>query len=118
MTSTAIDPQTFRQVLGQFPTGVVIITAVCRDGTPTGMSIGSFASVSLDPPLVAFFPMRTSRTWSEIEATRRFCVNVLGADQERLCRAFARPGADKFDGVEWRPAASGSPIIEQSLAWI
>ena len=108
----------FRQVMGQFPTGVVIVTATGQDGRPVGMSVGSFTSVSLDPPLVAFFPAVTSRTWPEISVAAKFCVNVLASDQQHLSRAFSRSGGDKFEGVEWRRGETGSPIIAQSLAWI
>jgi flavin reductase (DIM6/NTAB) family NADH-FMN oxidoreductase RutF len=113
-----IDGLSFRRVLGHFPTGVVIVAAIEADGEPIGMSVGSFTSVSLDPPLVAFLPARTSTSWPRIAATGRFCVSVLSRDQEELCRAFAVSGADKFREVAWRPAPSGAPIIEGSLAWI
>jgi 3-hydroxy-9,10-secoandrosta-1,3,5(10)-triene-9,17-dione monooxygenase reductase component len=107
----------FRRVLGHFPTGVVIVTAV-HDGRPAGMSIGSFTSVSLDPPLVAILPAKTSTSWPAIEAAGAFCVNILNARQEALCRAFATSGADKFAGVTWRTAPSGSPVLAGALAWL
>jgi flavin reductase (DIM6/NTAB) family NADH-FMN oxidoreductase RutF/DNA-binding IclR family transcriptional regulator len=117
-TLSTIDPQKFRRIMGHFPTGVVIVTAPGPDGKPTGMSVGSFTSVSLDPPLVAFFPAASSSTWPKMAPAGCFCVNILASDQEHLCRAFARKGADKFLGVEWRGAGSSAPIIEASLAWI
>lgn len=112
------DPSWFRQVLGQYPTGVCAVTAIEPDGTPTGFVVGSFTSVSLDPPLVAFFPDRASTSWPKIEAAGKFCVNIIGADQEQLCRQFAAKGADRFEGVGWRPAATGSPVLEGVVAWI
>jgi flavin reductase (DIM6/NTAB) family NADH-FMN oxidoreductase RutF len=118
MTPTKIDPSKFRRVMGQFPTGVVIVTAPGVDGRPAGMSVGSFTSVSLDPPLVAFFPATSSTTWPKMAPAGCFCVNILGFEQEQLCRAFAASGADKFLGVSWRETGSGAPIIETSLAWI
>lgn len=108
----------FRHVLGHFPTGVVAITATEPDGSPTGMTIGSFTSVSLDPPLVAFLPSKTSSTFPKIRDAGAFCVNVLSADQEDICRRFASHGAAKFDGTSWRPGPSGSPIIDGVVAWI
>ncbi|WP_207841635.1 flavin reductase [Williamsia soli] len=108
----------FRQVLGQYPTGVVVVTAVIPDGQPIALTIGSFSSVSLEPPLVAFYPSIGSSTWPKIQAHGRFCINVLGAGQEALCRAFASKASDKFDGVTWRPSPGGSPIIEGAVAWI
>lgn len=117
--STSFDNATFRRVLGHYPTGVCVVTAVEADGTPTGMVVGSFTSVSLDPPLVAFFPDRNSSSWPRIAKVGKFCVNVLSADQEALCRQFSARGAnDKFAGVSHRFSANGSPILDNVVAWI
>ena len=113
-----LDPQCFRRVLGQYPTGVSVVTAKDETGTPVGMAVGSFNSVSLDPPLIAFFPKRESSTWQRIERASSFCVNILSADQEHLCRRFAAPALDRFAGIGSREAASGSPIINGVVAWI
>ena len=115
-----IDPSLFRQVLGHFPTGVTVITATKADGTPVGFTIGSFTSVSLDPPLVGFLPMTNSDRWKAIEATGSFCVNVLGHEQAELCWQFAKSSVvDPFEGVEWLPSPiTGSPIITGAIAWI
>jgi flavin reductase (DIM6/NTAB) family NADH-FMN oxidoreductase RutF len=110
--------QQFRQVLGQYPTGVVVVTAVIPGAPPAALTIGSFSSVSLDPPLVAFYPGKNSSTWPKIQAQARFCINVLSADQEALCRAFGTKGADKFAGVAFHAAPSGAPIIDGAVAWI
>ncbi|MFH8838702.1 flavin reductase family protein [Streptomyces sp. NPDC017868] len=113
-----VDPGEFRRVLGHFASGVTIMTALDADG-PTGFACQSFASLSLDPPLVAFMVARTSTTWPRIAAAGTFCVNVLGADQGALCRSFAVSGADKFTGVDWSPApATGSPRLAGAPAWI
>lgn len=113
------DSATYRQVLGHFPTGVAAITAITTDGRPTGMAVGSFTSVSLDPPLVAFLPDKSSSTFPLIRESGSFCVNFLTRDQEWMCRTFATKGADKFAGVTWQPAEStGSPIIDDTLGWI
>ncbi|KXF55774.1 hypothetical protein AXA44_36690 [Rhodococcus sp. SC4] len=117
-TASDIDQQNFRRVLGAFPTGVTVITAIADDGTPAGMAVGSFTSVSLNPPLVAFLPAKTSSSFPRIAAAKSYCVNVLGADQETLCRTFAVKGGDKFAGVSWHPAPSGAPIIDGAVAWI
>lgn len=116
-TQPAPDAAKFRQVLGHFPTGVTVITAVGESGA-VGLAVGSFASVSLDPPLVAFFVARTSSSWPQIEAAGSFCVNVLGADQEDVCRRFASKSDDKFAGLGWHPAGSGAPLLDGVLAWI
>ncbi|GGU92932.1 monooxygenase [Streptomyces litmocidini] len=113
-----VDPAEFRRVLGHFASGVTIVTALDADG-PTGFACQSFASLSLDPPLVAFMVARTSTTWPRIAAAGTFCVNVLGAGQDELCRSFAVSGADKFAGVAWDPApATGSPRLAGAPAWI
>jgi flavin reductase (DIM6/NTAB) family NADH-FMN oxidoreductase RutF/DNA-binding IclR family transcriptional regulator len=112
------DPSWFRQVLGQYPTGVCAVTAIEPDESPTGFVVGSFTSVSLDPPLIAFFPDKASTSWPKIEVAGRFCVNIIGADQEQLCRQFAAKGNDRFEGVRWRPASTGSPVLEGVVAWI
>lgn len=111
------DSAKFRQVLGHFATGVTVVTAM-SDGEPVGLAVGSFSSVSLDPPLVAFFPDRTSSSWPKIRAAGSFCVNVLGEGQEDVCRRFASKGDDKFSGLGWQPAASGSPLLDGVVAWI
>ncbi|MFB7360945.1 flavin reductase family protein [Streptomyces hydrogenans] len=113
-----VDPAEFRRVLGHFASGVTLVTTVDEAG-PTGFACQSFASLSLDPPLVAFMVARTSTTWPRIAAAGTFCVNILGADQGPLCRAFAVSGADKFAGVEWTPApVTGTPRLTGTPAWI
>jgi flavin reductase (DIM6/NTAB) family NADH-FMN oxidoreductase RutF len=111
------DSAKYRQVLGHFPTGVTVITAA-PDGTPVGMAVGSFASVSLDPPLVAFFAGQGSSSWPRIQTAGSFCVNILADDQEAVSRRFASKEEDKFAGLGWSPAGSGSPLLEGVLAWI
>jgi flavin reductase (DIM6/NTAB) family NADH-FMN oxidoreductase RutF len=111
------DGARFRQVLGHFPTGVTVITADPDTG-PVGLAIGSFSSVSLDPPLVGFFPDKGSSSWPRIEAAGSFCVNILGEDQEDVCRRFAMKGDDKFAGLGWRAAGSGAPLLDGVVAWI
>ena len=114
-----IDGAKFRQVLGHFPTGVTVITADPVGHQPVGLTIGSFTSVSMDPPLVGFLPQKTSTAWPFVRDAGAFCVNVLAHGQDELCWRFAKPGEDKFDGVSWRPAPeTASPILEGVLAWI
>ena len=111
----------FRRVLGNFATGVTVVTAPAADGeaSPAGFACQSFSSLSLDPPLIAFMVGRTSTTWPRIARAGVFCVNVLAAHQGELCRGFAVSGGDKFAGVAHDPApVSGSPRLEGALAWI
>jgi flavin reductase (DIM6/NTAB) family NADH-FMN oxidoreductase RutF/DNA-binding IclR family transcriptional regulator len=117
MTS-AFDPTKFRTVLGHFPTGVAVVTGIDAEGNPAGMAVGSFSSVSLDPPLVAFMPDKSSSSWPKFRESGSFCVNILGAEQESICRAFAMRGGDKFAELSWRPAGSGAPVLDGVLAWI
>ncbi|MFE4637157.1 flavin reductase family protein [Streptomyces sp. NPDC056773] len=116
-----VSPAEFRAVLGNFASGVTIITSPPGEGEdgPAGFACQSFASLSLDPPLVTFMVARTSTTWPRIARTGVFCVNILGAEQGELCRAFAVSGADKFAGVAHTPApATGSPQLDAVPAWI
>lgn len=116
----SFDPDHFRNVMGHFPTGVTVVSGIDADGAPHGFTIGSFTSVSLDPPMVGFLPQIGSDTWEAIAPSRSFCVNVLSGEQSDLCWKFARSAADstRFDGVDWHAAPSGSPIIDRAVAWI
>ena len=119
MASNAeIEGSAFRAVLGRFATGVTAVTATHK-GEPVGMAIGSFTSVSLDPPLVGFFPSKDSVTWADIRESGAFCVNVMAQDQLAVCGVMASRQEDKFVDVAWRSSAvTGSPIIEGSVAFI
>lgn len=117
-TSHPFDPALFRETLGHYPTGVVVVTAIDETGAPVGMVVGSFTSVSLDPPLVAYLPTRTSGSYARLRTSRHFCVNILAADQQELCGRFASRAEDKFDGVDWEPAAQGSPMLSGAVGWI
>ncbi|MET8285718.1 flavin reductase family protein [Streptomyces sp. NPDC048448] len=117
-----VDHGEFRRVLGNFATGVTVITAPQAPGEaagPAGFACQSFSSLSLDPPLVCFMVGRTSTTWPRIARAGVFCVNVLGAHQGDLCRGFAVSGADKFAGVRYDAApVSGAPRLAGTAAWI
>ena len=112
-----VDPEVLREVLGHFASGVTVVTALTADG-PAGFTCQSFSSLSLDPPLVAFAPARTSRTWPALREIGRFCVNVLAEGQDDVSQNFARSGGDKFTGVRWSPSAHGSPVLDDVVAWI
>ncbi|NIH79547.1 3-hydroxy-9,10-secoandrosta-1,3,5(10)-triene-9,17-dione monooxygenase reductase subunit [Amycolatopsis viridis] len=117
MIEAAIEPARFRQVLGHFATGVTVVTTM--DGAePAGFACQSFAALSLDPPLVLFCPGRASRTWPVIERSGRFAVNVLAEGQHHVSQVFGARGADKFAGVGWRTAPSGSPVLQDALTWV
>ena len=107
----------FRQLLGHFATGVVVVTAI-DDGRPVGLTCNSFTSVSLEPPLVSFCPSKSSATWRSMREHGTFCLNVLSEHQESLSRQFAQRGDDRFATVAWAPASSGAPALAEALAWI
>jgi 3-hydroxy-9,10-secoandrosta-1,3,5(10)-triene-9,17-dione monooxygenase reductase component len=111
------DAATYRTVLGHFATGVVIITAI--DGNePVGMAANSFTSVSLDPPLVLFCAAKASSTWPRIETSGKWAANILDEDGEEVCRLFAQKGADRFARIAYTPGRTGSPILEDALAFV
>jgi flavin reductase (DIM6/NTAB) family NADH-FMN oxidoreductase RutF len=113
------DARDFRNVLGHFPTGVTIVTGLHGD-EPVGFTIGSFTSVSLEPPMVGFLPQTNSVTWEAMSQRGSFCVNVLSRDQADLCWKFAKSDNDdeRFTDVVWHPAPTGAPIIDRAVAWI
>jgi 3-hydroxy-9,10-secoandrosta-1,3,5(10)-triene-9,17-dione monooxygenase reductase component len=104
--------------MGHYPTGVSVVAAREVGGRPVGMAVGSFQSVSLDPPLVCFMPGKSSTSWPLIERTGRFCVNVLSVDQNDLCRRFSIPGQNKFEGLDYASTALGSPLLAGVAAWV
>lgn len=107
----------FRTVLGHLPTGVTVITGIAGSA-PLGLTVGTFGSLSLEPPLVLFCPARASSTWPLLEPTGRFCANVLAADQGDLGDRFSRRGGAKFAGLAWDPAPSGCPVLDRAIAWV
>jgi flavin reductase (DIM6/NTAB) family NADH-FMN oxidoreductase RutF len=111
-----VTPDKLRDVMRHVPTGVMVVAAMTPDG-PAGLAVGSFVSVSLRPPMVGFFVAHSSTTWPRIEPHGRFCVNVLGEDDEATCRAFATSGGDKFAGVPWHLSPMGSPVLDSAIAW-
>jgi 3-hydroxy-9,10-secoandrosta-1,3,5(10)-triene-9,17-dione monooxygenase reductase component len=112
-----VDMAHFRTVLGHFATGIAVVTGVLH-GVPSGLTCQSFVSLSLDPALVAFCPSKRSSSWKRIQQSGAFCANVLTEDQEEISRVFATSGADKFRGIGWRASETGSPILQDVLAWI
>jgi 3-hydroxy-9,10-secoandrosta-1,3,5(10)-triene-9,17-dione monooxygenase reductase component len=107
----------YRDVLGQYASGVTVVTTVL-DKVPVGMTCQSFTSVSLDPPLVAFLPMKTSRAFAAIRKSRRFCVNFLAADQAEVSNTFASLADDKFADIDWQPTSAGMPRIDGIVGWV
>ncbi len=103
-----------RDALGRFATGVTVVTTQSDVG-PLGITANSFASVSLDPPLVLWSPARRSKRFDAFSNAAHFAIHILGAEQEELCRHFATQGTD-FTGISWSPGAHDTPLIDGCLA--
>lgn len=108
----------FRAVLGHFATGVLVVTAN-TDGAPRGMTVQSFCSLSLDPPLILICPALASTSWPSIASAKGLCINLLAEESEYVARQFAKSGGDKFAGIDWQPSpVTRSPILSGALAWL
>ena len=117
LPESEIDRGIFRTVLGHFASGVAVVTGM--DGAePVGFTCQSFFSLSIDPPLIAIAPGRSSTSWPRIEPAGCFSVSILSDGQEHLARGFAASGADKFQGVGWTPGRTGAPRLADALAWV
>jgi 3-hydroxy-9,10-secoandrosta-1,3,5(10)-triene-9,17-dione monooxygenase reductase component len=108
------DGELMRSILRRYPTGVAVITAL-DGGRPIGMAVGSFTSVSLDPPMIGFFVDRSSTTWPQILEFGAFAVNVLGEHQADLSQQFSVRGVDRFRGVPWDYGHNGGPVIDGAV---
>lgn len=111
LTQNDIDPKAFRRALGNFATGVTIITARAPDGTNVGVTASSFNSLSMDPPLVLWSSMKNSKSCDAFENATHFAVNILASDQIEMSNHFARQQMDKFATVEWEEGIGGAPIF-------
>ncbi len=109
------DSRAYRDTMGQYCTGVVIVTGN-EDGTLVGFAAQSFVSLSLEPPLVAICPAKTSTSWPRIRATGHFCVNVLADDQEGVSEEFAQSGG--VADVAWTTNATPAPILKGVMAYV
>jgi flavin reductase (DIM6/NTAB) family NADH-FMN oxidoreductase RutF len=108
----------FRNMLGQFATGVAVITTLDEGGAQLGVTCNSFTSVSLDPPLILWSIAKSSLSGPAFTNGKAFAVNVLEASQEDLAMRFAKTGADKFAGVPWHKGLEGVPLLEGCVAYM
>ena len=108
----------FRRACSRFTTGVTIASVVDRQGTPHGLTVNSFTSVSLDPPLLLVALAHTASVMAAFREARFFAVNVLAAGQRALSERFARKGHDRFDGLAWHAGEYGAPLLTDTLAEI
>ena len=111
------DTAHFRQALGQFATGVTIITTRLADGTFRGLTASSFNSVSLDPPLVLWSLANGANSMPIFSGNSHYVINVLGAEQAELAQRFARRTPNPFDDVEYELSRTGQPILKGASAW-
>lgn len=114
--SSQIDPRDFRNALGTYGTGVTIITAMAADGKPYGITCNSFASVSLNPPLVLWSLGGYSSSLTVFQNASHFTVHVLGTSQQALANKFAKSSEDKFAGLDWTPGLGNAPVLAESVA--
>jgi len=116
MSETKVDLQEFKRALSCFATGVAVVTALDKDGGKVGMTVSSFNSVSLDPPLVLWSIANDSNSYSVFTEGEHFAVNVLAIYQEHLSSRFAQKGGDKFQGLECHEGINGVPILPEYAA--
>lgn len=116
---TRLEPARFRRIMRHYPTGVTVVTALHRDGTPFGLTANSVTSVSLDPPLVLVCVSERSSSLGAILSSGAFAVNVLGAGAASTARRFAEIDTDRrFEGVRYTVGDGGSPILDDVVAWM
>lgn len=113
----SFDARSFRDALGEFATGVAVVTARGADGQPVGVTINSFASVSLEPPLVLWSLGLQSPSLAVFESCSHYAVNVLAADQTEFSQRFAQSQSDKFAGIELQTGAGGVQLLPGCSAW-
>ena len=113
----AFTARMLREVLGSFPTGVTVVTAAGRDGTLYGVTISSFNSVSLTPPLVLWSLATRSASMPVFRSNSHYVVNVLASSQLELCKRFATVKGDRFEGVSHAAGDTGMPVLDGALAW-
>ena len=114
--SLRVTGEQFRRACGRFATGVTIATVLDAAGAPHGLTVSSFTSVSLEPPLVLICLGHDVTTISHFRSATHFGINVLADDQQVLSERFARKGRDRFDRIQWHPGATGVPLLAGSLA--
>lgn len=113
-----IDPAEYRRVFGALPTGVTAITGLTNEGKPMGFIVGTFMSLSLEPPLVTFCVDKGSSTWPTLRSLGKFTANILSTEQLPVSRALSRKGDDKFQGVDYEIGPNETPRIKGATAWI
>lgn len=101
----------FKEVMGNYPTGVTVCTTTDKDGTPLGLTVNSFASVSIDPLLILWSIDKGVSSYEPFINAGKFAVNILAGDQSDICSLFATKGTDRFSNCEWSMSENNLPII-------
>ncbi|MBB3811077.1 flavin reductase (DIM6/NTAB) family NADH-FMN oxidoreductase RutF [Pseudochelatococcus contaminans] len=114
----SVSANDYRKVFGLIPTAVAAITGISSEGKPVGFVVGTFQSLSIDPPLAAFSVDKGSSTWPTIRTLESFTANILSVEQLPVCRALSRRGVDKFEGLEYASGPYGNPRLPGSTAWL
>jgi len=113
-----ITPSLYRQILGKLPTGVTAITGINDDDEKLGLVVGTFQSLSLEPPLVMFCVDKSSSSWPKLRKLQKFTANILSDDQISICRSLSRKGPEKFEGLPCAPGPLGTPHLDGASAYI
>lgn len=114
-----MDARLFREVMGSYPTGVTVVTGRGADGAPFGLTVNSFTSVSLEPPLILVCIGHLSSSHDVLVESESFVVNILGRDQTALADRFAiRPSEERFLDLDWTESVLGDPILPGAVAWL
>jgi flavin reductase (DIM6/NTAB) family NADH-FMN oxidoreductase RutF len=113
---SSFEAKTLRSILGQYPTGVAIVTTRIPGGQPVGLTINSFASLSLSPPLVLWSLVDTSPSLKVFNECDHFAISILAREHQDLALRFSRPALDKFAGAPIIDTPEGIPVIEGALA--
>ena len=109
--------ETFKKTFSKFLTGITVVTAVDNFGNPIGMTVNSFSSVSLDPPLVLWSIEKKQPSYNFYKNSNGYVVNILSKNQLDLCNIFSSQSKDKFKNINWQTSANGFPLIDNCLAW-
>src|SRR5271166_2027440 len=118
MSSAAVSPELFRRACGLFPTGVAVLTTRAVDGTPHGLTVNAFCSLSLEPPLVLVAVDRACSLLDMFEGAERFAINFLSIQQQDLSVRFSQLPEGRFAGVAWSSGVEGAPLLEGTIGSI
>ncbi|MGF1733796.1 flavin reductase family protein [Photobacterium satsumensis] len=112
----AVSPDLYKNIMGQFPTGVTVITAYNDLGDVVGFTASAFSALSIDPALVLVCPSYSSDSYPVIRDTKKFAIHILADDQQAVAYQFAKKGIDKSEGLNIQKSEHGLPVIEGALA--